>query len=219
MESRRSKQVPPRKCIGGFEHSVITRRSKQDVGADIAQQVDVGGDVLELDYRGETIKIPLPAEAKMEFGSYPLPGLVSFSFVDRQGRELFALVTSKNGAVSFVASLVEAGLESHDFLDELLRYRAEAGDFSPLIAQLRKDLPATRAQLVIDIIEKKLRRPRHCPAKSEPYIRELSIVRFIGERVDKEGIPLPEAKVEAMRTFKISKTVLWRALKKFGHWG
>jgi hypothetical protein len=186
---------------------MASRRSKQDGEAHTISIRRPG----PLSRRGRVINIPAGAKVKIQASS--LPGLLSLSFHLR-GRKLHEQVLTKNSLVSFAACLVDAAVESSDFLDELLRYRAEAGDFSPLIEQLRKDLPPTRAQLVADIIEKRLRRPRHRTEKPQTYIRPARIALFVQELVDKD-IPLVDAKAKARQTFQVSKLTVTRAVKKF----
>jgi len=159
--------------------------------------------------------IDIPADAKVKIESYSITGHIKLSFWDSCGRKLIGIVMPENGLVSLVAAFHEMGFDTRDFLDDLILLRAEAGDLSPLITEVRKAMSPRLAQLVVDVIEKRHRLPAHRIQKPETYTRQWSIAVFIHERVD-EGFSLHEAKGRAAQAFKVSKLTVRDAFKKFG---
>jgi len=122
------------------------------------------------------------------------------------------VVTHEQGLASIAAAVLNLKPDAYDrnVANWIIPIRAEVGDFSPLIAQARKELSPESAEVIVGLTKGKYRRPGHRTHNPQIYQRNLEIVDFICKRVD-EGVPPAKAKAAAAQKFKVSKRTVRRA--------
>jgi hypothetical protein len=94
-----------------------------------------------------------------------------------------------------------------------LCWAAFEGDFGPLIATLRKGAASSQVQNVIaDILEGKLKPPRHRPARKGTRKRHLEIARKVRELA--RDRPMKAAKADAEVEFKCKSRIIQKAMQE-----
>jgi hypothetical protein len=88
-----------------------------------------------------------------------------------------------------------------------VRESAEAGDLDSLIEHIREKLSPKFAQLAVNAIEGRYRKPAYRPRDGRIFERNFEIFCFISNHVD-EGTPLRKAKALARKQFQVSKFIL-----------